>query len=116
MATVAVGGAILTLGLVQRWGEVFPRWIPRLAGRRVPPALAIVPAALVSVLVTSAGLMFLRLTLLRTMGAVFPAISPENWAALAPELLWPLWGGALAAATLAYYYRRRDPCLRCGRG
>ena len=116
LATVAVGGAILTLGLVQRWGEVFPNWIPRLGGRRVPPALAIVPAALISVLVTSAGLMFLRLTLLRTMGAVFPAISPENWAALAPELLWPLWGGALAAATLAYYYRRRDPCLRCGRG
>jgi hypothetical protein len=33
-ATVAVGGAILTLGLVQRWGEIFPRWIPRLGGRR----------------------------------------------------------------------------------
>jgi hypothetical protein len=116
LATVAIGGAILTLGLVQRWGEVFPRWIPRLAGRRVPPALAIVPAMLVSVLVTSAGLMFLRLTLLRTMGELFPAIGPENWAALAPELLWPLWGAALAAATLAYSYRRRGPCLRCGRG
>jgi hypothetical protein len=116
LATVAIGGATLTLGLVQRWGEVFPRWIPVLAGRRVPPALAIIPAALVSVLVTSAGLMFLRLTLLRTMGELFPAIGPENWAALAPELLWPLWGGALAAATLAYYYRRRGPCPRCGRG
>ena len=35
--------------------------------------------------------------LVRTMGELFPAISSENWAALAPELLWPLWGGALAA-------------------
>jgi hypothetical protein len=33
---MALGGSILTMGLVQRWGEVFPRWIPFLAGRRVP--------------------------------------------------------------------------------
>jgi hypothetical protein len=31
----------------------------------------------------------------------------DNWAALAPKLLWPLWGAALGAATPAYYYRRR---------
>ena len=116
MATVAIGGALLTLGLVQRWGEVFPRWIPFLAGKRVPPALAIVPASLVSILVTTAGLMFVRLTLLGAVGGVFTFIDEEDWAALAPELLWPLWGVALAAATLAYYYRRRGPCLRCGRG
>lgn len=115
LATVAVGGALLTLGLVQHWGEVFPRWIPGLGGRRVPPALAIVPAAIVAVLVTSAGLMFVRLTLSGAIGELFPYVGPENWAALAPEMLWPIWGVALAAATLAYYYRRRDPCLRCGR-
>jgi hypothetical protein len=107
LATVAIGGAVLTLGLVQRWGEVFPRWIPFLAGRRVPLALAIVPAALVSVAVTTAGLMFVRLTLLGTIGEVFTFIDAGDWAALAPELLWPLWGVALAAATLAYYFRRR---------
>ena len=50
LATIAVGGALLTLGLVQRWGKVF---IP----------LAVVPASLVSVLVTAAGLMFVRMTL-----------------------------------------------------
>jgi hypothetical protein len=116
LATVAIGGALLTLGLVQRWGEVFPRWIPFLAGKRVPPALAIVPASLVSILVTTAGLMFVRLTLLGAVGGVFTFIDEDDWAALAPELLWPLWGIALAAATLAYYYRRRGPCLRCGRG
>src|SRR5215204_1703935 len=41
LATIAVGGAILTLGLVHRWGEVFPRWIPFLSGRRVPIPLAV---------------------------------------------------------------------------
>jgi hypothetical protein len=35
---------------------------------------------------------------------------------LGPTLLFPVWGAALAAATLGYYYRRRGPCSVCGRG
>jgi hypothetical protein len=108
LGTVAIAGAVLTLGLVQRWGEVFPRWVPFVSGRRVPSALAIVPATLVAVLVTSAGLMFVRLALLGTAGEVFTFIGGEDWAALAPELLWPVWGIALAAATIAYSIRQRD--------
>jgi hypothetical protein len=118
LATLALGGAILTLGLVLRWGEVFPRWIPFLSGKRVPIPLAVVPASLVSVLVTSAGLMFVRLTLTGGLDAILGegVLGAENWAALAPELLWPLWGAALGAATLAYYYRRRGKCEHCERG
>jgi hypothetical protein len=109
LATLAAGGAILTLGLVRRWGEVFSGWIPLLGGKRVPIPLAVVPASLVSVLVTAAGLMFVRLALTGELGAILGegALGAENWAALAPELLWPVWGAALGAATLAYYYRRR---------
>jgi hypothetical protein len=33
-----------------------------------------------------------------------------------PTLLFPVWGVALAVATLGYYYRRRGPCSVCGRG
>ena len=117
LATIAVGGAVLTLGLVSRWGEVFPRWIPLIGGKRVPIWLAVVPASLVSVLVTTAGLMFVRLTLTGELGAILGegVLGGENWATLAPELLWPLWGAALAAATLAYYYRRRERCEHCKR-
>jgi hypothetical protein len=117
LATLAVGGAVLTLGLVQRWGEVFPRWIPILGSKRVPIPFAVVPASLVAVLVMTAGLMFVRLTLTGRLGAILGegVLSAENWAALAPELLWPLWGAALGAATLAYYYRRRGKCEHCGR-
>jgi hypothetical protein len=117
LATIAVGGAILTLGLVQRWGEVFPRWLPFLRGRRVPIWLAVVPASLISVLVTAAGLMFVRMTLTGQLGDILGegVLTADNWAALAPELLWPLWGAALGAATLAYYYRRRGRCNHCGR-
>jgi hypothetical protein len=112
LATVAIVGAILTLGLIQPWGEKFPSWIPFWGGKRVPPALAIIPAALISVLVTSAGLMFIRLTL---TGVFDEQFGPGNPATYGPELLWPVWGIALAAATLAYYYRRRGRCQYCGR-
>lgn len=108
LSTVAVGGAILTLGLVQRWGEIFPGWMLGLAGKPVPIRLAVVPATLVSVIVTSAGLMFVR----QFLQQGFPA---EGWGTTGLELLWPVWGIALGAATLAYYYRRRGPCGVCGR-
>jgi hypothetical protein len=109
LAAVDITGVILTLGLVQRWGEVFPRWMLGLSGRRVPPALAIVPASVVTVLVTSAGLH----AVWDFLQHGFP---PDGWATTGPGLLWPAWGVALGAATLAYHYRRRGACRHCGRG
>ena len=109
LASVAIGGAILTVGLVRPWGEVFPRWMPILRGRRVPPALAIVPASFVAVLVFAAGLGITRDVLRDGLPAV-------DWLAHAPGLLWPFWGLGLGAATVAYHYRRRGRCSRCGRG
>jgi hypothetical protein len=121
LATFGLVGAALMLGLVQRWGELFPRWMVGLAGRRVPIALAVVPAALVSVLLVVGG------------GGIWTGLGQvaDNLAALGygrtqivyeltfqvgPTLLFPLWGAALAAAVLAYYFRRRGPCQVCGRG
>ncbi len=106
LATLGVGGAMLTLGLVQRWGESFPRWMLGLRGRRVPIGLAVVPAALVSVAVTSAGLMFIRFGISGKFGDTFPGENGDV-AAWLPEMFWPLWGVALAAATFAYWLRRR---------
>ncbi|MFI6641775.1 hypothetical protein [Streptomyces sp. NPDC050504] len=111
LATMGALGSLLTLGLVQRWGEVFPRWMVGLRGKRVPPALAIVPASLVALMVTIAGIMYIRLHL--TGGFDNPK---EDWGATVPETIWPVWGVALAAAALAYYFRRRGTCGQCGRG
>jgi hypothetical protein len=102
LALGAIGGAVLTLGLAQRWGEVFPRWIPFLRGRRVPPALAVVPASFVAIAVTSAGLTVVRMLI--TQRDSLPA---EDLGAVVPMVLWPFWGVALGAATLAYHLRRR---------
>jgi hypothetical protein len=101
-------GAVLTLGLVRRWGEVFPRWMVGLAGRRVPIKLATVPATIVAVFITSASLgMF-------TTGGMGELASGHGWLVY-PMLLWPLWGVALGAAALAYHLRRRGACRACGR-
>jgi hypothetical protein len=112
LATVSAGGALLTLGLIQPWGDTVPDWIPFLGGKRVPLALAVIPASLISTLITSAGVMFIRLALTGVFEQFF---GPGNPATYAPELLWPLWGVALGMATLAYYYRRRGRCAYCGR-
>lgn len=107
---MAIGGAVLTLGLVQRWGVVFPRWIWFLAGKRVPPWLAIVPASIIAVFIIPAGIMEIRLDVIR-------GPKPEEWAMTWPAWLWPLWGLALGAATYAYHLRRRSAvCVVCGRG
>ncbi|MGW6007134.1 hypothetical protein ACWFNS_16435 [Oerskovia enterophila] len=106
----AVVGAVLTLGLVQRWGEVFPRWIPGLAGRRVPVALAVVPASVVAVAVLPAGL-----SMIKGLLEMPPAEVLTSWAAFGPGVLWPLWSVALGVATAAYATRRRGTCRLCGR-
>jgi hypothetical protein len=121
LATFGLVGAVLMLGLVQRWGEVFPRWMVGLAGRRVPITLAVIPAALVSVLLVVGGIGIW--SSLAGMAANLLAGGVEGmpliWGIIfqvGPTLLFPLWGGALAVAALGYYYRRRGPCRVCGRG
>ncbi|MFJ9392372.1 hypothetical protein ACIRON_26365 [Nocardioides sp. NPDC101246] len=100
----AVVGALLTWGLVARWGEVLWSWVPGVGGREVPVAMALVPGILVAGAVTSAGLSFWRMVFAGDLWTVPGATS--DWAAWAPEMLWPLWGVALAVACLAYLGRR----------
>lgn len=121
LATFGLVGAILTFGLVQRWGEVFPRWMIGLAGRRVPIALAVVPAALVAVLLVVGGIgiwsvLPQMVAALGAGGAEDIGLIGEITFQVGPTLLFPVWGVALAVATLGYYYRRRGPCNVCGRG
>lgn len=117
LATFGVLGAALTLGLVRSWGEVVPRWVPLLGGRRVPVPAAVVPASAVSVVVASAGVMFVRMLFSGSGRSNLPV--ELTWADAAgwlPEVFWPLWAVALALATYAYWLRRRGSCTRCGRG
>jgi len=121
LATFGLVGAALMLGLVQRWGEIFPRWMIGLAGHRVPIALAVVPASLASALLIVGGIgvwsgIGLMVANLVASGAKDTEIIGAITFELGPTLLFPVWGIALAVATLGYYYRRRGPCGVCGRG
>jgi hypothetical protein len=121
LATFILVVAVLMLGLVQRWGEVFPRWMIGLAGRRVPIALAVVPASLASVLVFVGGIgiwsgLDQMVANLAAAGSEGIGIIGAIIFQVGPTLLFPVWGVALALATLGYYYRRRGPCGVCGRG
>jgi hypothetical protein len=100
LGAFALAGAILTLGLVQRWGEVFPRWMIGLAGKRVPVRLATIPAGLVAPAVTAASLAYV------TSDDFFTQIVGEPSLATLPMAFFPLWGVALGAATVAYHLRR----------
>ena len=114
LATFGLVGAVLTLGLTQRWGEVFPRWMIGLAGRRVPIALAVVPASIMSVLFMVGGIAIWSGYAQMADAAVASGL--DMGIVVGPVLLFPVWGVALAVATLGYYYRRRGPCRMCGRG
>ncbi|WP_374215252.1 hypothetical protein [Streptomyces sp. NEAU-Y11] len=99
---------LLTLGLIQPWGETVPRWIPFLGGRRIPVLCAVIPASLGALAVTS----------ITILGA-FTWNAPENLAEISDPygpLYWlqtacyaPLlaWGPLLGFVTVAYYRRRR---------
>ena len=121
LATFGLVGAFLMLGLVQRWGEVFPRWMIGLSGRRVPIALAVIPASLASVLLIVGGIgIWFGLSKMvansAAAGTEGMGLVGEIIFQLGPTLLFPVWGLTLAMATLAYYYRRRGPCRVCGHG
>jgi hypothetical protein len=91
----ALAGAILTTGLVARWGEVWPRWVPVVRGRPVPVPVAVVPGTLVAALFTVAAIPIAVVAVTSgrpVMLLIFP---------------FPVWGPALGAAVLAYALRRR---------
>lgn len=104
---LCVAGAVLTLGLVQRWGEVFPRWIPYLRGRRVPVWLAVVPGLAAAAMMTQAGL---RALIWFVRGEV--TMTADTWGAFGPALSWLPWGLALFLATYAYFLRRANGIKR----
>ncbi|MFI6803198.1 hypothetical protein [Streptosporangium canum] len=95
----AVLTVALTLGLISRWGEVVPRWVPRLGGRPVPVMLAVGPGAFGAVaLCVSAP------------GVLAGAVQMGSWVdGVLFVLLFPcpVWGPLLGAAVFAYWARRR---------
>jgi hypothetical protein len=106
LSVLSEAAALASLGLVRRWGEVVPAWLPKIGGRRVPPVAAIIPAVLAGLALTvlSAQMVLGWFGIVDTVG-----YSSLWWDALATACIAPmaLWGPLLLALTGAYYVRRR---------
>ncbi|UBU11562.1 hypothetical protein [Nonomuraea gerenzanensis] len=97
---------LLSIGLVRRWGEVVPGWIPVIGGRRVPPMAAVVPAVAGGLVLT-----VVSVWMVLTWVGVSGRMAYENgwWQALAMVCITPLalWGPIVLALAYAYCRRRR---------
>ena len=103
LTLLLLGLATLTLGLVRRWGEVAPRWMPFIGGSRVPPLAAIIPAA-----AGAATLTLVWVAAFLNLDDIFVVYGLEGGARIvliasyAPLLLW---GPLLGAVTVSYAHR-----------
>jgi hypothetical protein len=115
-----LGGTVLPLALVHRWGRTWPRWVLGLSGRRVPRWLVLGPAVGVAgAIVVYFGLIQLQMVWLRLQGEnPFPLGDgmdlPESffWVAVPAYVVW---GAAMGVAAIAYARRTRTPCAVCDR-
>ena len=90
--------ALLALGLVYRWGEVVPRWIPFIGGKPVPRLAAVIPAGIGAILITLITFSQLSMWHMADTSGL-PLMGPSY----APLLAW---GPLLAVLTVAYFVRR----------
>ncbi|BDM69713.1 hypothetical protein HEK616_32000 [Streptomyces nigrescens] len=107
--------AFTAIGLIARWGEVFPNWVPFLRGRQVPTMAAVIPAAIGAAILTLVFTVLFLVSEFRgttIQGDDLPVGSPSlatGW-----EAAWyyfcyaplSLWGPLLAVLTIAYRKRR----------
>ncbi|MEV5972043.1 hypothetical protein [Streptomyces sp. NPDC051921] len=115
---LAVLGVFLLWGLLRPWGQVFPRWVPFLRGRRVPRWLPLTPALLGAASLARYGVIGIGYCALATAGVV--TMRQGDFASSGDMLLaaWPgmiAFGGygvALAVAARSYWLRTRRPPAR----
>lgn len=107
------GAAYLAIGLVARWGEIFPSGLPVLGGRKVPrtPVFLIAAAGAIAVILITGPLVSNVLqVVIDPEHAVLGRFSSGAWRWLfvvcyAPLALW----GPLLLIVAVHYYRRRGP-------
>ncbi|MFF3668361.1 hypothetical protein [Microtetraspora malaysiensis] len=99
--------AFMTLGLVRPWGEVAPRWIPFVGGRRVRPAAAVTAACVGAALIAMICAWALRgdTTISTVLSSTGVAVLIVCYAPLLG------WSPLLLAVTFSYWRRHRRATL-----
>ena len=111
-----LAGVILPLALVQRWGRMFPAWIPVLACRPVPRWLLLGPAFVLSPLMTC----YFSITLVKIATDALRGTSAQTFGSFPPAFFWVavpgylLWGVGLGIAAIGYQRMTRPRCRICG--
>jgi hypothetical protein len=101
----ALLGSVLTIGLIRPWGERFPRWMPGLAGREVPVAVAAVPGGVVATVLCVSAIPMIALSFAASADGLGLT---DFWSRLLMVLVLPLWlwGPMLALAVWGYVEHR----------
>lgn len=116
LSALSVALACTAFGLIARWGEVFPRWVPLLGGRGVPRLAAVVPATVGATILTFLWTVlgaFAEVRGTTVQGGELPDSFPTEaggWEAVVYRVCYTpliLWGPLLAVLTVAYARRRR---------
>ncbi|NYE75462.1 hypothetical protein [Microlunatus parietis] len=96
VALLVLAGTVLPLALIRPWGRAWPRWVPGLAGRRIPRLLVLVPG-----LVMAAGLLaYFGIGGIGALLTGHDSADPAAWLMIGGYTLWGL-GLLLAAAGYA---------------
>ncbi|WP_433124859.1 hypothetical protein ACQPWW_20860 [Micromonospora sp. CA-240977] len=104
-----LAGALLPLALVHGWGEVWPGWVPLLAGRAIPRLLLLVPGFGLGVgIVAYFGMGLVQLL----SGSVSEFSDAFLWVAMSAYCVLGL---GLVAGSGDYHLRTRGACEVCGR-
>jgi hypothetical protein len=109
-------GTVLPLALIRSWGRVVPRWVPLLAGHRVPRWLLLGPAFAIGGMMTG----YFGVTLVWLGAETLTGTWDQGDGSLPLAFFWIAvpayltWGLGLVGAALGYYRVTRPRCRECG--
>lgn len=106
LTLLAILGGVLSLGLISPWGLVYPRRLPLLGGRRVPPWFPLTPTVLGSALMVGYALT-LPVQIPRAIAEASPADPFTITGALIGLPILLAWTVALPVAGWSYFRRTR---------
>ncbi|MFI7037894.1 hypothetical protein ACIBI0_14505 [Microbispora rosea] len=109
LSVVSEAAAFFAVGLVSEWGEMWPRWVPVLGGRRVPVMAVVIPAGLGALALLIFPYAMTRIGLGLAIDDAPLRLVTHGWQTVIFHVMyWPLatWSPLLALLTVHYHRRR----------